>query len=288
MDVEYAASLTDPIPLLTWYVDDHSLMGFIDDLISMHSPPLVASVSYSLDSAEQVSREYMDASSVQFMKVGLMGITLLFAAGDRGVWGFQGIGKGIRFHSEFPASSPYVTSVGASNFQTKSLIGTESAWTCSGGGFSEVYDLPSWQAPVVESYLSKAIEINQLPPDMFFNSRGRAYPDLIALGGPTNPYCVSMGLDENVGISGTSGAASVIGAVITLLNNIRLEAGKPPLGFINPLLYANPQCFKDIHDFSRNNCVPGSFGGFSSIQGWDPASGLGSPIYSCLAELVAL
>ena len=33
---------------------------------------------------------------------------------------------------------------------------------------------------------------------------------------------------------------------MALLNDVRFKAGKAPLGFLNPLLYANPQAFQDI------------------------------------------
>jgi len=68
------------------------------------------------------------------------------------------------------------------------------------------------------------------------------------------------------------------------VNNVRLAAGKPALGFLNPLIYANPQCFQDINDGSQNNCVAGTQG-FAALTGWDPATGNGSPNYACLSKL---
>ncbi len=108
------------------------------------------------------------------------------------------------------------------------------------------------------------------------------------LGGQDNPYCVGMGGDLFVGVAGTSGATTTFATLIAQLNNIRLANGKSSLGFLNPLLYANPQCFRDLKDFSRNTCLPRSGIGFSAVEGWDAASGLGSPIFSCLAAIVAL
>ena len=35
-------------------------------------------------------------------------------------------------------------------------------------------------------------------------------------------------------IFGTSASAPTIGSMITLINDARIEAGKPPVGFINP------------------------------------------------------
>ena len=283
MDIEYTATLTNPIPVTVSFVNDFSLMSWLDGITTMKDFPLVASVSYALDSSAQLSPEFMEASSVQFMKAGAMGITLVVASGDRGVWGFEGFGQ--KFHPEFPASSPFVTTVGASNLQTKSMVGTESAWTCSGGGFSTEFLQPSWQSEAISSYLQLARSKGMLPPTNFFNMEGRGYPDVTTIGGPTNPYCVSQGDGDHVGVSGTSGSASVIAAVFAVINNVRLAQNKPPLGFANPFLYANKQCFKDIADFTKNSCLQGTSMGYSSIAGWDPASGLGIPDFECLSKL---
>ena len=45
---------------------------------------------------------------------------------------------------------------------------------------------------------------------------------------------------------GTSKTAPVVASIFTLLNEERLAAGKSPVGFVNPTLYANPQMFNDI------------------------------------------
>lgn len=38
-------------------------------------------------------------------------------------------------------------------------------------------------------------------------------------------------------ISGTSASAPTFAAIVALLNDAMLAAGRPPLGFLNPLLY---------------------------------------------------
>ena len=39
-------------------------------------------------------------------------------------------------------------------------------------------------------------------------------------------------------ISGTSAAAPTFAGIVTLLNDASISAGKPPLGFLNPMLYS--------------------------------------------------
>eukprot|EP00966_Prymnesium_polylepis_P157640 3643287-Prymnesium_polylepis.1 len=77
------------------------------------------------------------------MKLGTMGLSVLFASGDQGVLGREG--GGARYHPDFPAASPYITAVGGTDFAAKSVIGAEKAWTQGGGGFSDTFDTPSYQ-----------------------------------------------------------------------------------------------------------------------------------------------
>jgi tripeptidyl-peptidase-1 len=45
---------------------------------------------------------------------------------------------------------------------------------------------------------------------------------------------------------GTSASTPIFAAVINRINEERLWAGKGPLGFLNPSLYANPSMLNDI------------------------------------------
>ena len=56
--------------------------------------------------------------------------------------------------------------------------------------------------------------------------------------------------------------------IISLLNDYLISKRKPPLGFLNPLLYGDGlEGFKDIISGSNPGCdTPG----FSAIEGWDP------------------
>ena len=53
-----------------------------------------------------------------------------------------------------------------------------------GGGFSDDFAIPAYQAEAVAAYLSQP----DLPPKDMWNSTGRAYPDVSALAGQVNPY----------------------------------------------------------------------------------------------------
>lgn len=120
----------------------------------------------------------------------------------------------------------------------------------SGGGFSYVSvrstDAP-WQAELVDHYL--AYNINNtavLPPTTYFNTKGRGYPDVSAYASNYFVYLNGKVTRE----SGTSASAPVFAAMVTLWNDMRLAYGKPPLGFIAPLMYhmyvRHPEAFNDI------------------------------------------
>jgi tripeptidyl-peptidase I len=48
------------------------------------------------------------------------------------------------------------------------------------------------------------------------------------------------------------------------INEARLTAGKSPVGFINPVLYQNPQVFNDITNGSNPGCHSE---GFNAVKG---------------------
>ncbi|KAH8053445.1 C2 domain-containing protein [Aureococcus anophagefferens] len=83
------------------------------------------------------------------------GVSILFAAGDQGVWGREG--PGLKYHPDFPPASPLVAAVGGTDFATKSVIGDETTWNDGGSGFSNEFAQPAWQADDVAAYLKSAV-----------------------------------------------------------------------------------------------------------------------------------
>lgn len=99
---------------------------------------------------------------------------------------------------------------------------------------------------------------------------------------------------------GTSAAAPVFASVIALLNDARFRAGKKPLGFLNPWLYAVG--FIGLTDITGGGSVGctgingqtgapvagGSvipYASWKATQGWDPSTGLGVPNFEKLLAL---
>jgi len=221
-----------------------------------------------------------------------MGITVVYSSGDNGVGGNSGLclnpdgtqsASGKIFNPSFPSTCPYVTSVGATQVVSgKTVADPESACEIvirSGGGFSNYFGLPEYQKDAVTSYLK-----NYPPsyPSNLWNSTGRsrAYPDLSANGAN---YVVAV--DGNFSlVYGTSAAAPVVGAMLAMVNDARIEQGKSTLGFINPLIYSTKFAagFHDITNGTNPGCgTPG----FSTSRGWDPVTGLGTPNFPVLLGL---
>lgn len=279
LDIEYIKAVSPEIPLTVIYSAQYSLLNWCNKIVSNASSPYVHSVSYGNDEAQQTGRAYMLSCNTAFQKAGAQGLSILFASGDQGVWGREGT-RGKKFHPDFPASSPYITGVGGTNFATKGTIGDETTWNAGGGGFSDTFPIPEWQAKVVAAY--KADPAAKLPPQSYWNNTGRGYPDVAALGGQTNPYCIAS-RGTFLGVAGTSASSPVVAGVFAKLNGLRLAAGKPVLGHLNPFIYQNPSGFQDVTSGKNDQ---GHEYGFTAIKGWDPATGFGTPDYAALSKLV--
>jgi len=149
----------------------------------------------------------------------------------------------------------------------------------SGGGFSNIFPMPSYQAKAVTSFLK-----NHPPPytSAQFNNSGkvRAYPDLAANGAN---YIIGIDGEFEL-VFGTSCASPVTASIFTMINDARLAIGKGPVGFINPVIYSEKfaSVFNDITTGGNQGCgTPG----FNSTVGWDPVTGVGTPNFAKLLPL---
>ncbi|KAF7975943.1 hypothetical protein HWV62_8231 [Athelia sp. TMB] len=246
-------------------------------------PANVISTSYSYNEAD-LTAFYTARQCNEYAKLGLLGVTILYSSGDNGVSGNGGLclnpdksqtAGGELFNPTFPGSCPFVTAVGATQINPgKTVNEPESACEqviYSGGGFSNYFAMPGYQASQVKSYLT-----NTPPPytSAQYNNSGtsRGYPDLSANGAN---YAVAV--DGNFSlVYGTSASAPVVGAILTMVNDARITVGKAPIGFINPTIYSPDfACaFNDITSGTNPGC--GTVG-FSAVKGWDPVTGLGTP-----------
>ncbi|KAH8587032.1 peptidase S8/S53 domain-containing protein, partial [Bisporella sp. PMI_857] len=104
------------------------------------------------------------------------------------------------------------------------------------------------------------------------------------------PDVSALAVDYVIGIHGrfslaygTSASTPIIASMIAMINNERLLNGKGPVGFINPVLYQHPEVFVDVTHGENVGCQEDQ--GFRAVEGWDAATGLGSPDYERLLDL---
>jgi tripeptidyl-peptidase-1 len=241
--------------------------------------PKIFSTSYGEDE-NSWSLEAATRLNTEFQKAGARGISLLYASGDEGPNCKNGT-----FVPEGPGSSPYVTSVGGTQPNVYwPAPGGEKAVGLSSGGFSNYWDMPDWQKDAVAKYLTQ----DDLPDQSkrAYNTSGRAYPDISAQA--FNFVVVDHGIPEP-GVAGTSCASPLAAGIFSLLNDLRMQAGKSSLGFLNPFIYENAASFNDI-TVGQSRAGPDcglTQNVWPAKEGWDAVTGVGTPDYAKLAEAVS-
>jgi kumamolisin len=257
LDIEVAGSIA-PGANIAVYFTPNTNQGFLDALTTAlhdtsNGPPSVISISWGSEESNYTAQT-LTAFDEACQSAAALGITITVASGDNG--STDG-GKGNNV--DFPASSPHVLGCGGTRLTASgNAISQEIVWNdqpqggASGGGVSNVFALPTWQA-------------NANVPAAATSAGGRGVPDVSGDASPETGYNVSFdGQNEVVG--GTSAVAPLWAALIALLNQQRGSN----LGFINPTIYQNAENgFNDI--------TQGNNGAWSAGPGWDPCTGLGSP-----------
>ena len=156
----------------------------------------------------------------------------------------------------WPASSPYVVSVGgtqlmygwswdptsndpstAGYFNSTPGGNTQAVWNeswapiATGGGASAIYARPSWQTGV-DPGLGNA----RIVPDTSWNAAVNGGVDIYITAYPEYNCGNSTGCWTFYG--GTSAASPQTAALVALANAARAAGGKAPLGFLDPILYS--------------------------------------------------
>ncbi|GJE84527.1 tripeptidyl peptidase A [Phanerochaete sordida] len=295
LDTQFAFGISHPIPA-TFYTtagsppfipdvgtptdSNEPYLDWVDFVLNHPNPPQTISTSYG-DDEQTVPLSFAQRVCNDFAQLGARGVTLTFSSGDGGVGDgdpdpatqqcFTNDGHNkTEFLAAFPASCPFVTTVGGTH------LVPETAISFSGGGFSNVFSRPKYQDQQVEAFL------NKLGPKTFaglFNKNGRAYPDVSAQADNFRIFFEGRAAL----IAGTSASCPTFAGFVALLNDARLRAGKPPLGFLNPLIYSLKSGFNDITTGNNPGC---GTQGFNATKGWDPVTGLGTPNFGVLEKLV--
>jgi kumamolisin len=259
LDIEVSAAVAPGAKVVVYFAPNTD-QGFIDAVsTAVHDTannPSVISISWGGPESSWTAQA-MSALDAACQSAAALGITITVAAGDNGS---SDDAKGNNV--DFPASSPHVLACGGTKLiGSGSTITSEVVWNeqasgegATGGGVSNVFPLPSWQA-------------NAKVPAPSVSGGGRGVPDVSGDADPETGYQVRVD-GKSMVIGGTSAVAPLWAGLIALNNQ---QNGKSA-GFIQPQIYAAKasSAFNDI--------VSGNNGAFSARPGWDACTGLGSPI----------
>jgi len=251
LDIQVAGAIA-PGARIAVYFAPNTDQGFIDAITTaVHdtaNKPSVLSISWGGPESTwaQASVTALDDAC---QSAAALGVTITVASGDNGSTDGE-TGNNV----DFPASSPHVLACGGTELiGSGTTIEEEVVWNdqasgggATGGGFSALFPLPSWQSSAGIS------------------GSGRGVPDVASDASPESGYNILVDGQQEV-VGGTSAAAPLWAALIALINQMK----GAPVGFVNASLYEDAADFRDITE--------GNNGSFSAGPGWDACTGLGSP-----------
>jgi kumamolisin len=259
LDIEVAGAIAPEARIVVYFAPNTD-QGFLDAVTTaVHdttNAPSVISISWGGPEVDWTAQAMLSMDQA-FQEAAAAGVTVCCAAGDNG--SSDGVQDG-QPHVDFPASSPFALGCGGTKLLSSGVtIVSEVVWSdpgdgATGGGVSQQFALPSWQANA------------GVPPSPKAGFKGRGVPDVAGDASPTTGYTVIVdGLTTVVG--GTSAVAPLWAGLCALINQ---RMGKP-VGYLNPVLY--PLTGKGpFHDITQ-----GTNGAYSAGPGWDPCTGLGTP-----------
>jgi kumamolisin len=270
MDLELAAAFAPKASIVVYFAPN-SEQGIFSALSAaladkQHKPSVL---SLSWGEVEPIwSPLYMKLINDLLREAATLGITVCVSSGDYGSSNGLHPSKPV---VNFPASSPYALGCGGTSFKSSRRTLTwetvwnatyRGIWGASGGGISEHFRRPPWQAGF-------------LVPLSPGRKRNRGVPDV---AGPADPTCgcrIVVG-GYSCSSAGTSAVAPFWAGLIARLN----QEINAPVGYLNPLLYTLARRAPEI----LREVTSGNNGDYQAGQSWNACTGLGSPVGERLLE----
>jgi len=249
LDVEIIAAIA-PAAAVRVYFGPNTTAGFLAAINqAFQDGAQVISISWG-NPESNWTQQAMKAYDQTFSAIVSGDCSVFAASGDRG--SSDGVLDGGT-HVDFPASSPHVTGCGGTRLtvDASGALADEVVWnddpttSAGGGGFSTLFRKPGFQTTVPGAR--------------------RGVPDVAGNGDPVTGYPVRVD-GQNLVLGGTSAVSPLLSGLTLRLNQI---AGRS-VGDFNAFAYANSAGFSDV--------TVGDNGDFSAAPGWDPTTGLGSPV----------
>ena len=280
MDIEIAAALAPGAKIVVYFTEDANPSEFNIAMKAIMADKKhdvnIVSISYGVLEHLLLGSEKRSLNET-LREAALQGIAVVASSGD---YGSGGGSTWNLCNPQMPASSPYVLAVGGTQLidpafthhfheildETFKWEGTEHH-IATGGGFSQAFNLPSYQEGFVQTYVNNYSHDDHTPP-----SDKRAYPDVGATASTNPGIYIQVAGEEQVGC-GTSASAPLWAALIARFNQ-HLRGRDIPVdevGLIHPYIYrmAGTRAFQAQE--SGNN------GTYHAEHPWNPCTGLGTP-----------
>jgi kumamolisin len=249
------------------YYAPNTARGFLDALTeAIHATPSPTALVVGWGEAEDSwTPQARTVINEVLADAAVLGVTVCVAVGD---FGSGSARSDAQSRVYFPASSPYALACGGTSLMAEQATpggAPEVVWPVTGGGVSDVFALPAWQA------------MAGVPSQIDGGGFGRGVPDVAANADPARGYPFREG-QTMAAFGGTGTAAALWAALVCLLAQV---TGKRP-GYLHPLLYADIS--PGVTQPGFRAITQGNNGAYRAGPGWDACTGLGSPNGTELVE----
>ncbi|WP_243063956.1 protease pro-enzyme activation domain-containing protein [Humibacter sp. RRB41] len=264
LDIEVIGALAPAANILVYFAPNTDA-GFVDAVSqAAHADPTPDAISISWGESEDAwTAQARAAFDDALVDAAALGVTVTAAAGDDGSSDRVTDGKP---HVDFPASSPHILACGGTSLKADTATGkvtSETVWNdgagrgATGGGVSDAFAVPSWQAGVGVPVTASGFG-------------GRGVPDVAGDADPQTGYRVRVDGTDTV-IGGTSAVAPLWAALAARL----VEATGKRVGLLQLTLYPRATATATAPGF--RDIVVGGNGAYQARAGWDACTGLGVP-----------
>ncbi|QRF74750.1 hypothetical protein Thermo_00239 [Thermoplasmatales archaeon] len=257
-DVEWAHAMAPlaKINLVIAYDASNALLNAVSYSVENRLGSII-SLSWGTPEAELGGAAIATSSQV-FQQAQKENISVFAASGDFGA--YDGTSQ---LTVNFPASDPFVTGVGGTSLYYNHIRGwyqyawggtTDGTSFGSGGGYSKL-PVPYWQsAPGINSTM-----INRGVPDVSIVASVETGVEIIEGGTPKE-------------VGGTSIGTPMWAAIGALID----QANGRDMGSINPMLYQISRT--GLYKSAFTQILTGTNGYYTAAPGWNPVTGLGTPV----------
>ncbi len=263
-DIELAVGMAPGLSQVLVYEGPYDYTSVNNDLLNQIAVD---------DLANQISCSWfflIDSATDQiFQEMAAQGQSFFNASGDSGAY-YADMGA--------QEGDPFITIVGGSVLATAGPAGTwqsENAWSGSGGGVSATYRIPYWQQAV----------------NMKTNQGSTLWRNIPDVASSAEGAMVTYDNGSSNVLTGTSCSTPLWAGFMALINQQAAQNGRPPVGFLNPAIYALGQsslyrsCFHDITIGGNRN--GGSTNNYLAKPGFDLCTGWGTPAGQPLIDALA-